>query len=126
MSPFRSSAGPATVRMPTPSSSRTMNARLVLPSPGGPTRKHVVECLAARLRRLERDPQLLLRALLADEVGEAPWPERALDLVFLRRERRRQELGGRHAALRSARRTCSSTGSDSSTSASARSASTTE
>ena len=38
MSPFRSSAGPATVRMPTPSSSRTMNARLVLPRPGGPTR----------------------------------------------------------------------------------------
>ena len=37
MSPFRSSAGPATQRMPTPSSSRTMYARLVLPSPGGPT-----------------------------------------------------------------------------------------
>src|SRR5438105_4333098 len=37
MSPWRSSAGPATQRMPTPSSSRTMWARLVLPSPGGPT-----------------------------------------------------------------------------------------
>src|SRR5258705_22813 len=33
---LRSSAGPATVRMPTPSSSRTMCARLVLPRPGGP------------------------------------------------------------------------------------------
>src|SRR2546423_625187 len=37
MSPLRSSAGPATERMPTPSSSRTMCARLVLPRPGGPT-----------------------------------------------------------------------------------------
>src|SRR4051794_9121237 len=37
MSPFRSSAGPATQRMPTPSSSRTMYARLVFPRPGGPT-----------------------------------------------------------------------------------------
>ena len=37
MSPFRSSAGPATVRMPTPSSSRMINASVVLPSPGGPT-----------------------------------------------------------------------------------------
>src|SRR5690242_6977283 len=37
MSPLRSSAGPATQRIPTPSSSRTMCARLVLPSPGGPT-----------------------------------------------------------------------------------------
>ena len=39
MSPFRSSAGPATVRMPTPSSSRTIWASVVLPSPGGPTRR---------------------------------------------------------------------------------------
>ncbi len=37
MSPLRSSAGPATVRMPTPSSSRTICASVVLPSPGGPT-----------------------------------------------------------------------------------------
>ena len=36
---FRSSAGPATERMPTPSSSRRMCARLVLPRPGGPTRR---------------------------------------------------------------------------------------
>ena len=35
-SPLRSSAGPAAERRPTPSSSRTMKARLVLPSPGGP------------------------------------------------------------------------------------------
>src|SRR6187551_480848 len=35
-SPLRSSAGPAAERSATPSSSRTMNARLVLPSPGGP------------------------------------------------------------------------------------------
>ena len=36
MSPFRSSAGPATWRMPTPSSLRTICASDVLPSPGGP------------------------------------------------------------------------------------------
>ena len=36
-SPLRSSDGPATVRIPTPSSSRMMYARLVFPSPGGPT-----------------------------------------------------------------------------------------
>ena len=36
MSPFRSSAGPATSRMSTPISSRMMWARLVLPRPGGP------------------------------------------------------------------------------------------
>src|SRR4051812_3952041 len=35
-SPLRSSAGPAAERRPTPSSSRTMKARLVLPRPGGP------------------------------------------------------------------------------------------
>ena len=34
--PFRSSAGPATVRIPTPSSSRMIWASVVLPSPGGP------------------------------------------------------------------------------------------
>src|SRR4051812_16279400 len=39
MSPFRSIAGPATVRMPTPSSLRTMYAGEVLPSPGGPARR---------------------------------------------------------------------------------------
>ena len=36
MSPLRSIAGPATVRMPTPSSLRTMYASDVLPRPGGP------------------------------------------------------------------------------------------
>src|SRR5215211_117920 len=36
MSPLRSITGPATVRMPTPSSFRTMKASDVLPRPGGP------------------------------------------------------------------------------------------
>ena len=67
---FRSSAGPATERMPTPSSSRMMCARLVLPRPGGPDEEDVVERLAARLRRVERDRELLLDARLADELVE--------------------------------------------------------
>ena len=37
MSPFRSRAGPATVRIPTSSSSRMIVASVVFPSPGGPT-----------------------------------------------------------------------------------------
>ena len=36
---LRSVAGPATVRRPTPSSSRMICARVVLPSPGGPARR---------------------------------------------------------------------------------------
>ena len=41
----------------------------------------MVERLAARARRVERDRELLLDALLADEVVEAARPERALELV---------------------------------------------
>ena len=124
MSPFRSSAGPAIVRMPTPSSSRMMNASDVLPSPGGPTSSTWSSASPREMRRVQRDAQLLLHALLADEVLEAARPERPLDLVVLRLERGREELLG-HAAL-SAWRTRSSAGRSGSTSASARSASTTE
>src|SRR5581483_6936145 len=84
----------------------------------------VVERLPARLRRLEGDRELLLDALLADEVAERARPQRPLQLVLGIRRHRRQELG--HAACLSACRTCSATGSDGSTSASARSASTSD
>src|SRR5262249_1551838 len=83
--------------------------------------QHVIECLAARLRRLERDLELLLHALLADEVRERARAERSLELLLGLGEHGCEEL--RHAAARSASRTCSSTGSDPSTAASARSAS---
>ena len=48
MSPLRSIAGPATVRMPTPSSSRMMYASDVLPRPGRAGEQDVVERLAPR------------------------------------------------------------------------------
>ena len=108
MSPFRSSAGPATQRMPTPSSSRTMYARLVLPSPGGPTSRHVIERLRPRTRCLERDVELLLDPVLSDEIVEVSGPQRALELVLLGPESRSEELLG-HAAF-SAWRTRSSGG----------------
>ena len=71
----------------------------------------MVERLAARPRRLERDRELLLDPLLADEVVEPPRPERAVELVLApRRDDRREELRLAHAACLSASRTCSSTG----------------
>src|SRR5581483_6302396 len=96
-----------------------------LPEPGRTGEKHVVERFAARLRRVERDSELLLDAPLADEVAERRRSKGALELFLAGVVRdRRDEL--RHAALFSALRTCSSTGSDSSTPASARSASGTD
>ena len=93
---FFSSAGPATVRRPTPSSSRTICASVVLPRPGRAGEQHVVERLGPLLGGVECDPQLLLDPLLADEVVEPARPERALDLLVLRAERGREELA--HAA----------------------------
>ena len=87
--------------------------------------QHVVESLAARLRGLEHDRELFLRPLLPHEVGEPAGTERGLELLVLLPERGREELGA-HAAIRSANRTCSSTVSSGSTSARARSASTSE
>ena len=110
MSPFRSSAGPATVRMPTPSSSRTICASVVLPRPGRADEQDVVERLAARLGGVERDRELLLDALLADEVVEPARPERDARVLLVRRE----DGGGgdrTHAACLSASRTRSSAGS---------------
>ena len=85
----------------------------------------VVERLAPRLRRVERDRELLLDAFLADEVVEPARPERALGLLFLWVKRRRQELAHAAAPL-NASLTRSSAGRSGSISASARSASTTE
>ena len=84
----------------------------------------VVERLAARASRRERDRELLLDPLLADEVVEPLRPERAVELLLVDLQVGGEELG--HAAFRRATRTRSSAGSSGSTSASARSASTSE
>ena len=96
-----------------------------LPEPRRPDEEDVVERLAARLRRLQRDVELLLGPLLSDEVVESPRTQRLLDLLVAFTQRRREELA-RHAALLSASRTRSSAGRSGSTPASACSASTSE
>ena len=48
-----------------------------------PGEKHVVEGLVAPLGSVERDAELLLDPLLADEVVEPARPQGALDLVVL-------------------------------------------
>src|SRR5581483_6988265 len=95
-----------------------------LAEPGRAGEQHVVERLVTRTGGGERDRELLLHSLLADEVGEAARPERALELLFLVAEHRCEELI--HAACFNAARTCSSSGSSGSTPASARSASTSD
>ncbi len=95
-----------------------------LAQPGRPDEQHVVECLLARARSLERDVELLLEPFLPDEVVETARAQRAVELVLLRAERRREKLLA-HAALR-AWRTRSSGAASGSVVASARSASTTE
>ena len=93
-----------------------------LPEPRRPGEEDVVERVVPAAGGLERDPQLLLDPLLADEVVEAPGAERALRLVLVGRKGRREELAHAAAPL-SASLTRSSGGSSGSTSARARSAS---
>src|SRR4029079_18044456 len=89
-----------------------------------PDEEDVVERVAPSLRRIERDRQLLLHARLADKLVEPARPEAPLALLLVVAQRRRQELGCRvHAAFFNASRTRSSGGSSGSTSARARSAS---
>src|SRR5262249_28645370 len=85
--------------------------------------QNVVERLPAPARRVERHRELLLDPFLADEVGERLRAERTV-VLLLRLVHRRRDEPLAHAACFSAARTCSSTGSSSSTPASARSAST--
>ncbi len=96
-----------------------------LAEPGRADEQDVVERLAAGLRGGERDRELLLDALLADELVELARAERALELLLLGAE----HLGGdgaHQAACLSASRTRSSAGRSGSTAASACSASSTE
>ncbi len=84
----------------------------------------VVERLTAGAGGFEGDPKLLLDALLADELVEAPRPQRELELFLVGEHSGREELLG-HAAF-SACRTRSSGESSGSVVASARSASVSE
>src|SRR5919201_6855903 len=93
-----------------------------LAEPGRADEEDVVERLAARPRRLERDRELLLDPLLADEVVEPARAEASLELLLVRAGGGREELR-RHAACLSAWRTRSSGGRPGSVAASARSAS---
>src|SRR5579859_5822455 len=96
-------------------------ARLAEPRRAG--EQEMVEGVAASLRRGERDRQLLLHALLPDELVEPARTERLLDLDLFLLDHRCEERA--HAALFNAARTRSSAGASGSVSASARSASTT-
>ena len=93
--------------------------------------QQMVERLLAATRGLERDRELLLDALLADELAQVARTQRPLELVLLRPDRRRQELGllcsrAAHAALFNASRTRSSGDASGSVPASAASASASE
>jgi len=88
---------------------------------GRPCEQDVVERLPARLRRGQGDLELLLHALLADELVEPARAQADVELLLVRLEHRRDERA--HAALRRACRTRSSGVAEASVAASARSAS---
>jgi len=99
-----------------------------LAEPRRADQEQMVERLPAAASGFERDRELLLDALLADELAQVARSQRALELVLLRPDRRRQELSlfGRlaaHAAFFKASRTRSSGDASGSVSASAVSAS---
>ena len=119
---LRSRPGPAICRMPTPSSLRTICASDVLPRPGGPASSTWSSASPRAFAASSAISSCSFTRVLADEVVELARAQRPLDLFLGLREHRRQELAA-HAAARSASRTCSSTGSASSTVARARSAS---
>src|SRR5204862_3297648 len=64
-----------------------------LPEARRPDEQDVVERLVARLRGGQGNCELILDARLPDELGQAAWTERLLELLLLGGDRRRQELG---------------------------------
>ena len=111
-SPFRSIAGPATVRIPTPSSSRTMYASARLPEPRRADEQDVVERLPACDRRGRARP----RAAPSAAPGRRTRPgwrgrsERSNSSSSSSRAPGRETARLRHAAFLSASRTRSSAG----------------
>ena len=66
-------------------------ASVVLPSPGGPYSRHVVERFAARARRFHGDLQVFLHAILPDVIAETRWADARLDArVLIGRPSRKQ------------------------------------
>src|SRR6266550_8486531 len=64
-----------------------------LPETRRPDEQDVVERLVARLRGGQGNCELILDARLPDELGQAAWTERLVELLLLGGDRRRQELG---------------------------------
>src|SRR5207253_726056 len=93
-----------------------------LPEPRRPDEENVVERFPAAERGLQGDVELLLDPLLADELGQPPRAQRAVELILVDLQRGREEAGA-HAARLRASLTRSSGGSSGSISARARSAS---
>src|SRR5262249_12125297 len=82
-----------------------------LAEPRRPDEEHVIERLGPSARRLQRDLELLLDALLADELVQSPRPERAVEFLLcpvVVRGADKARFG--HAAFLNARRTRSSGG----------------
>ena len=91
-SPLRSSTGPAGDVEAHPELRRHDAGQRRLAEPGRPGEQHVVEGLAALAGGLQEDRQLLLHALLADEVVQPARAQRAVELV-LRADVRRRSRG---------------------------------
>ena len=81
-SPLRSSAGPAVGTQGTSSSLATIWASDVLPSPGGPASSTWSSASPRPRAASMATGELLLEHLLADEVLQAPRPQRAVELVL--------------------------------------------
>ena len=123
MSPLRSSAGPATCRIETPSSRRMICASDVLPSPGGPASRTWSSAsprpfaAASAIASCSFTRSCPTKSASIAGGASARAPPRPPSLTVAASDRSLMP------PARSAWRTCSSTGSDSSTPASARSAS---
>ena len=84
--------------MLTPSSRAISSASVVLPSPGGPKNKRVVERFFARDRRVDVDPQAVLHLLLPDELGEPLRAKRELDDRLVAQAFGSRDLGSGHGS----------------------------
>ena len=82
MSALRSSAGPAVWTNGTPSSSATIRARLVLPSPGGPASSTWSSASPRAAAAAIETPSCSLQRLLADELVEPLRAQRRVEVVL--------------------------------------------
>ena len=101
MSALRSSAGPAVWTKSTSSSAATIWASEVLPRPGGPASSTWSSASPRARGGLDRDAELRLQRLLADELVEPARAQRDVELLV-----RRARASARRDALRS--RACGS------------------